>query len=124
MKRIPSVLCAFLGLCLPSQMAKAEGCSRDIEAALEKAREGFCLAAAEDYQRFSSYYFTSPIDWILYYKFIGPLPNRFPNCTSCWDSKTQFAPAFPYPTMQWAVPNSALTGPPAHLTNCMPMMPR
>jgi hypothetical protein len=128
MKRIVTVLCACLGLGLAGQSAKADDFSRELETALRKAGEEFCLGASKDTQAFAEYFF-SPLnfDWVAYYRSSGTavLPLR-PNCTCCWDSKCsnfkastqriQFAPVFVSPTMQWAVPNTYLTGPPADLT--------
>jgi hypothetical protein len=63
------------------------------------------------------------IDWVAYYKNHGYQIN-----TSCYGNnggcqRIQFAPVFVNPTMQWAVPNSNLNGPPANLASGMMMMP-
>jgi hypothetical protein len=120
MKRISSVLGGFLGLFLASQMAKAD----DDAAALIKAGEDYCLANAEEVKDFSDYYYNSAPQ-ICYadlgggnYEFVDYRSKR-PNRTYCWDT-TMFA----IPAMQWAVPNSALSGPPAKLSSHMMKMMR
>ncbi len=54
------------------------------------------------------------IDWVAYYKNHGYQINAA--CAGgyggCGPQRIQFAPVFVSPTMQWAVPNSALIGPP------------
>jgi hypothetical protein len=64
------------------------------------------------------------IDWVAYYKNHGYQINTccYGNGGGC--QRIQFAPVFVNPTMQWAVPNSNLNGPPANLTaGMMPYMP-
>ena len=55
------------------------------------------------------------IDWVAYYKNHGYQINAACNgcgpCGGC--QRIQFAPVFVSPTMQWAVPNSCMSGPPA-----------
>jgi hypothetical protein len=126
MKRFSSGLCAFLGLWLASQMAKAD----DDAAKLIKAGEDYCLANAKEVKDFSDYYNSVDIDWIAYYRSPGYPPKQRPNATCCWDSKSggtqciQFAPALKNSMMHWAGPtNSELNGPPANLSQGMMMMP-
>jgi hypothetical protein len=56
------------------------------------------------------------IDWVAYYKNHGYQINA--GCYGpggmCGPQRIQYAPVFVSPTMQWAVPNSAVSGPPAH----------
>ena len=56
------------------------------------------------------------IDWVAYYKNHGYQINAgaggYGGC--CGPQRVQFAPVFVSPTMNWAVPNSALGGPPAN----------
>lgn len=49
----------------------------------------------------------SQIDWVEYYK-MGSSINPQGNATS----RIQYAPIFVSPSMQWAVPNGCLSGPP------------
>ena len=59
------------------------------------------------------------LDWVAYYKNHGYQINANCNgngggmhgCGGC--PRIQYAPVFVSPTMQWAVPNSCLNGPPA-----------
>jgi hypothetical protein len=50
------------------------------------------------------------IDWVQYYKSSSYTPS-WPG-TNGGSSRIQFAPVFVSPTMQWAVPNTMLSGPP------------
>jgi hypothetical protein len=55
------------------------------------------------------------IDWVAYYKNHGYQINS--NCGSCGPcggccQRINYAPVFVSPTMQWAVPNTCLGGPP------------
>lgn len=53
------------------------------------------------------------IDWVAYYKNHGYQINSGGYGGPCGGpQRVQFAPVFVSPTMQWAVPNSALSGPP------------
>jgi len=61
------------------------------------------------------------IDWVAYYKNHGYQINA--GCGGgpggcCGPQRIQFAPVFVSPTMNWAVPNSAVSGPP-----CQPIIP-
>jgi hypothetical protein len=63
------------------------------------------------------------IDWVAYYKNHGYQINA--GCgggggggCGCGPQRIQFAPVFVSPTMNWAVPNSAVSGPP-----CQPPLP-
>src|SRR5262249_35742502 len=63
------------------------------------------------------------IDWVAYYKTHGYQINAacggYGACGGC--QRIQFAPVFVSPTMQWAVPNGCLQGPPGG-PPCGPMM--
>jgi hypothetical protein len=61
------------------------------------------------------------IDWVAYYKNHGYQINAAcGGCGPCGGcQRIQFAPVFVSPTIQWAVPNSCLNGPPA----CPPGVP-
>ncbi len=50
------------------------------------------------------------IDWVAYYKNHGYQINGGCGMGGC--GRINYAPVFVSPTMQWAVPNSCLTGPP------------
>lgn len=68
------------------------------------------------------------IDWVAYYKNHGYQINSGcggmggacagPNGSCC--QRVNYAPVFVSPTMQWAVPNSCLGGPPAAGPGCGP----
>ncbi len=54
------------------------------------------------------------IDWVAYYKNHGyQINGACGGGYGCGPQRIQFAPVFVSPTMQWAVPNSALGGPPS-----------
>ncbi len=55
------------------------------------------------------------IDWVAYYKNHGYQINAGAGCygPGGGSGRVQFAPVFVSPTMQWAVPNSCLSGAPA-----------
>jgi len=65
-------------------------------------------------KRSASYYGAlDHIDWVAYYKNHGYQINAG-MCGPCGGSqRIQFAPVFVSPTMQWAVPNSCLSGGPS-----------
>ena len=91
-----------------------------------------CLSAEEErLQRFWHDYYNSlqryygmldNIDWVSYYKNHGYQINSA--CGGgpggCGPTRIQFAPVFVSPTMQWAVPNSCLSGAPTGAP-CPPM---
>ena len=55
------------------------------------------------------------IDWVAYYKNHGYQINTGYGCGGgpCGGAqRIQFAPVFVSPTMQWAVPTTAMSGPP------------
>ena len=66
------------------------------------------------YDALHRYYGTlDHIDWVSYYKNHGYQINTSGGYGQCGGSqRVQFAPVFVSPTMQWAVPNSCLNGPP------------
>lgn len=70
------------------------------------------------YNALKSYYDAlDNIDWVAYYKNHGYQINcgYGPNCGP---SRIHYAPVFVSPTMQWAVPNSCLSGPPGCPAPC------
>lgn len=56
------------------------------------------------------------IDWVAYYKNHGYQING--GCG--YGGRVNYAPVFVSPTMQWAVPGSAMSGPPAGGAGCLP----
>jgi hypothetical protein len=71
------------------------------------------------YDAMSRYYrMLDHMDWVAYYKNHGYQINSGCGGYGCGgpcggSSRIQFAPVFVSPSMQWAVPNSCLSGPPA-----------
>jgi hypothetical protein len=62
------------------------------------------------------------IDWVAYYKNHGYQINANCGAGACGPNacpRIQYAPVFVSPTMQWAVPNGCLNGPPTG-PGCMP----
>jgi len=138
MKRIAKVLCAALGLFLATPMARADWASLHYGGYQPWwnifAHRNKCMTCEEErLQRFWHDYYDAlkhyygaldHIDWVAYYKNHGYQINTccYGNGGGC--QRIQFAPVFVNPTMQWAVPNSNLNGPPANLTaGMMPYMP-
>jgi hypothetical protein len=88
------------------------------------AHRNKCLTCEEErlqrfwhdyYDALKNYYGAlNRIDWVAYYKNHGYEINA--GCGGCGPcggcQRIQFAPVFVSPTMQWAVPNSCLNGPP------------
>ena len=114
MKKFSSILCAFLGVCLTLQTAKAEGFPSGLLATVVGVGAEVCVSNDEKLQRFWHDYYDAirlgygtrdSVDWESYYKRD--------------ESKRQFL----QPIMLWSVPNSALNGPPANLSSGMMMMP-
>jgi hypothetical protein len=140
MKRYALILCAVLGVSLSASRAQAgwgltyggyQPCW-NIFACKNK-----CLTPEEErLQRFWHDYYHAlkkyygaldHMDWVAYYKNHGYQINT--NCgggpAGCCGGpcRVNYAPVFVSPTMQWAVPNSCLSGPPAPTAGgagCMP----
>jgi len=55
------------------------------------------------------------LDWVVYYQNHGFKINVGAGPTKDGSQRTQFAPVYVAPTMQWAVPHDKLNGPPASL---------
>lgn len=126
MKRFTKVLLAALSLLVATEGARASW------AALHYggyqpwwnifAKKNKCLTCEEErLQRFWHDYYDAlrryyglldHIDWVAYYKNHGYQINAncYGSCGGC--NRIQFAPVFVSPSMQWAVPNSCLNGPP------------
>jgi hypothetical protein len=96
------------------------------------AKRNHCMSAEEErLQRFWHDYYDAlrryyssldHIDWVAYYKNHGYQINTGPAYGPYGGSqRVQFAPVFVSPTMQWAVPNSCLSGPPNACPSGPPM---
>jgi hypothetical protein len=130
MKRFASFLGAALAILVVTQGAQASWGSLHYGGYQPWwnifAHRNHCLSAEEQrLQRFWHDYYDAlkryygaldHIDWVAYYKNHGYQINTGMGggCGPCGGSqRIQFAPVFVSPTMQWAVPNSCLSGPPA-----------
>jgi hypothetical protein len=128
MKRFASLLCAVLAMLTAADVARADSSSLHYGGyqpwwnIFAKRNRGM-TAEEERLQRFWHDYYDAlrhyyqsldHIDWVSYYKNHGYQINA--NCAygQCGGSqRVQFAPVFVSPQMQWAVPNSCLSGAPA-----------
>ena len=131
MKRFAAVLCAFLGLSLVAQTAKAQDISPGQAATENNSGPENGSTEAERVKRFWEDYYKAlqqtygslqNIDWSKYYQ---GFQNNCYGSNGVSNNRIQFDPVFISPTMQWAVPNSNLNGPPANLgaAGMTPMMP-
>jgi hypothetical protein len=135
MKRFAIALCAALGLFASSQSARADWGSLHYggqQPWWNIFAHRPCLSPEEQrLQRFWHDYYDAlhryygaldHIDWVSYYKNHGYQINA--GCGGyggpCCNQRIQFAPVFVSPTMQWAVPGSALGGPPMGGGYCPP----
>jgi hypothetical protein len=85
------------------------------------AKKNKCLTPEEErlqkfwhdyYNALQNYYAAlDNIDWVAYYKNHGYQINGGA-CGPCGSGRINYAPVFVSPTLQWAVPNSCLNGPP------------
>jgi hypothetical protein len=128
MKRFALIVCAALGITVSSGVAQASWSSLHYGGYQPWwnifAHRNKCLTCEEErlqrfwhdyYDALKNYYCAlDKIDWVAYYKNHGYQINSGYGCGPCGGSqRVQFAPVFVSPTMQWAVPNSCLNGPPA-----------
>lgn len=135
MKRFASLLVAVSGVLLAAGGARAEDWGSLHYGGYQPwwnifaHRNCYMSAEEERLQRFWHDYYDAlrryygmldHIDWVAYYKNHGYQINACGmGCGPCGGpSRVQFAPVFVSPTMQWAVPNSGLSGAP-----CGPGMP-
>ena len=127
MKRIAIIICAVLGLTLSAGKSQASwgylGYSGYQPWWNIFAHRAKCLTPEEErlqkfwhdyYHALKDYYCAlDHIDWVAYYKNHGYQINA--NCggggPGCC-SRINYAPVFVSPTLQWAVPNTCLNGPP------------
>jgi hypothetical protein len=131
MKRFALLVCAALGVVASSNVARASWSTLHYGGYQPWwnifAHRNKCLTCEEErLQRFWHDYYDAlrryygaldHIDWVAYYKNHGYQINAAcggGGCGPCGGcQRIQFAPVFVSPTMQWAVPNSCLNGPPA-----------
>jgi hypothetical protein len=128
MKRFVLIVCAVLGLAVSSGPAKAGfgsltyGGYQPWWNVFAHRNKGL-TCEEERLQRFWHDYYDAMkhyygaldhIDWVAYYKNHGYQINAgYGGAGACGGSqRIQFAPVFVSPSMQWAVPNSPLNGPP------------
>jgi hypothetical protein len=132
MKRFACLLTALLGVCLAANEARADGWGSAHYGGYQPwwnifaKRNPYMSIEEERLQRFWHDYYDAlrryygmldHIDWVAYYKNHGYQIN-----TGCYgggcgpnggSQRVQFAPVFVSPSMQWAVPNTMLSGAPA-----------
>src|SRR5262245_36801076 len=123
MKRFALIVGAILGLLGASSSARASWASLRYSGYQPWynifAKKNRCLTPEEerlqkfwaDYYNALTHYYKSldNIDWVAYYKNHGYQING--GCGPC-GGRINYAPVFVSPTLQWAVPNSCLNGPP------------
>jgi len=127
MKRFACVLAALVGAAAAAEPCSAGPCTYGGYQPWWNifAHRRYCMSAEEErLQRFWHDYYDAlkryygmldRIDWVSYYKNHGYQIN-----TGCYggggpcggSQRIQFAPVFVSPSMNWAVPNSCLSGPP------------
>ncbi len=132
MKRFAYLLCALAGVLAVAGNAQASG--RLTYGGYQPWWNIFakrpCLTAEEErLQRFWHDYYDAlkryyasldRIDWVSYYKNHGYQINGNGGCNPCGPQRIQYAPVMVSPRLDWAVPNSCLSGPPAGAP-CGPM---
>lgn len=138
MKRFAIMLCAVLGIAVCCDGAQAGWGSLGYGGQqpwwnIFAKRNRNLSCEEERLQRFWHDYYHSlkryygsldRIDWVAYYKNHGYQINAGCGAGPCGGAqRIQFAPVFVSPTMQWAVPNGCLNGPPAAAPNMMPYPP-
>jgi hypothetical protein len=133
MKRFALIACAALGFVLSSGMAQASwnaACYSGYQPWWNIfAHRNKCLTPEEErlqkfwhdyYDALKCYYCAlDHIDWVAYYKNHGyQINNGCGGPNGGCGGHINYAPVFVSPTMQWAVPNSCLNGPPAPPAGC------
>jgi hypothetical protein len=131
MKRIALLAAAVVVLCVSSGSARASWGSLTYSGYQPWwnifAHRNKCLTPEEerlqkfwhDYHALKEYYAAlDHIDWVAYYKNHGYQINcgGGPGCSQ----RINYAPVFVSPSMQWAIPNSCISGPPAGGGYCPP----
>ena len=125
MKRFALIVCAALGLTLSSGVARASWGSLGYSGYQPWwnvfAHRNKCMTPEEErlqkfwhdyYDAMKNYYCAlDHIDWVAYYKNHGYQINA--GCVGpCGPNRINYAPVFVNPSMQWAVPNGCMNGPP------------
>ena len=126
MKRFALIVCAALGVALSGNVAHA-GVGALCYSGYQPwwnifAHRNKCLTPEEErlqkfwhdyYHALGSYYKAlDHIDWVAYYKNHGYQINAGCGGAGGNPCRVNYAPVFVSPTMQWAVPNSCMGGPP------------
>jgi hypothetical protein len=125
MKRFAMILGAILGVLGSSGVARASWAALHYSGYQPWynifAKRNKCLTPEEErlqkfwhdyYSALKDYYCAlDHIDWVAYYKNHGYQINGS-CCSPCGGGRINYAPVFVSPTLQWAVPNSCLNGPP------------
>lgn len=124
MKRFALLAAAMVGLLLSSGSARASWGSHTYSGYQPWynvfAKRNKCLTPEEErlqkfwhdyYHALKNYYAAlDNVDWVAYYKNHGYQINCGYGMGGC-GQRINYAPVFVSPTMQWAVPNSCITGP-------------
>jgi len=125
MKRLALIACAAVGLLAGSSSARADWGSWGYSGYQPWynvfAHRNKCMSPEEErlqkfwhdyYDALQHYYgAVDHIDWVAYYKNHGYQINTGCGGPGCCQ-RINYAPVFVSPTMQWAVPNTCLSGPP------------
>ena len=134
MKRIAVLAAAVVVLCLSSGSARA-GWGALTYSGYQPwwnifAHRNKCMTCEEErlqkfwhdyYHALKDYYCAlDHIDWVAYYKNHGYQINCGCGFGGC-SQRVNYAPVFVSPSMQWAIPNSCIQGPPAGGGYCPPM---
>ena len=133
MKRYALMLCAAAGLLLSSGMARAQFGSLGYSGYQPWwnvfAHRPKCTTCEEErlqhfwhdyYHALMKYYCAlDHIDWVAYYKNHGYQINAGCGGGGC-GQRINYAPVFVSPSMQWAIPNNCIQGPPAMGGYCPP----
>ena len=124
MKRYARLLLALLGLGMATEFASAHPCTYGGYQPWWNifAHRAKCLTPEEErlqkfwhdyYHALKEYYSAlDHIDWVAYYKNHGYQINVGCGGPGCCQ-RINYAPVFVSPSMQWAIPNSCIQGPPA-----------
>ena len=134
MKRFACVMVALGGLLVCASGARAEWGSLHYGGYQPWwnifAHRNKCLTPEEErlqkfwhdyYHALKDYYCAlDHIDWVAYYKNHGYQINMGCGGPGCCQ-RINYAPVFVSPTMQWAIPNGCIQGPPAGGGYCPPM---
>src|SRR5258708_34653205 len=128
MKRIAALMfCAVVCVALSGTQARASWCSECCYSGYQPwwnifAKRNKCLTPEEerlqkfwhDYYDALGHYYKAldHVDWVAYYKNHGYQINAGCGAGGGCCPRVNYAPVFGSPTMQWAVPNTLLIGPP------------